>query len=143
MGWQVFQSKVAIGSGGFFGKGFLQGTQKMYAFIPERHSDFAFSVFSEERGFVGSFIVLCLFTIIITRGFYLATKVKNRFASLATIGICSYFAFHVIVNIGMTIGLAPVTGLPLPFLSYGGSSMLVTCFFIGVLLNFGSSFYEY
>ncbi len=143
MGWQVFQSKVAIGSGGFFGKGFLQGTQKMYAFIPERHSDFAFSVFSEERGFVGSFMVLCLFTIIITRGFYLATKVKNRFASLATIGICSYFAFHVIINIGMTIGLAPVTGLPLPFLSYGGSSMLVTCFFVGVLLNFGSSFYEY
>lgn len=143
MGWQVFQSKVAIGSGGFFGKGFLHGTQKMYAFIPERHSDFAFSVLSEELGFIGSFVVLCLFTAIIIRGFNLATKVKNRFASLATIGISSYFAFHLIINIGMTIGLAPVTGLPLPFLSYGGSSMLVSCFMIGVLLNFGSNFYEY
>lgn len=143
MGWQVFQSKVAIGSGGFFGKGFLHGTQKMYAFIPERHSDFAFSVLSEEMGFIGSFVVLCLFTAIIIRGFNLATKVKNRFASLATIGISSYFAFHLIINIGMTIGLAPVTGLPLPFLSYGGSSMLVSCFMIGVLLNFGSNFYEY
>jgi rod shape determining protein RodA len=143
MGWQVFQSKVAIGSGGFFGKGFLHGTQKMYAFIPERHSDFAFSVLSEELGFVGSFLVLCLFTAIVIRGFNLATKVKNRFASLATIGITSYFAFHLIINIGMTIGLAPVTGLPLPFLSYGGSSMLVSCFMIGVLLNFGSNFYEY
>ncbi|MCK4538219.1 MAG: rod shape-determining protein RodA [Candidatus Krumholzibacteria bacterium] len=143
MGWQVYQSKVAIGSGGFTGKGFLQGTQKLFAFLPERHSDFAFSVLAEERGFVGGLVVLILFSLIIARGFYLATKVKNRFASMAIIGICSYFTFHVIVNIGMTIGLAPVTGLPLPFLSYGGSSMLVSCFLLGVLLNFGSSFYEY
>ncbi len=143
MGWQVYQSKVAVGSGGFAGKGFLKGTQKLFAFLPERHSDFAFSVLSEERGFIGSLIVLILFSIIIARGFTLATKVKNRFASIALIGISSYFAFHVIINIGMTIGLAPVTGLPLPFISYGGSSMMVSCFFIGVLLNFGSKFYEY
>jgi rod shape determining protein RodA len=142
-GWQVYQSKVAVGSGGFLGKGFLRGTQKLLAFLPERHSDFVYSVLSEEAGYVGAIGVIILFSVIIVRGLYLATKVKSRFASLALIGICSYFTFHVAVNIGMTIGLAPVTGLPLPFLSYGGSSMLVSCFFIGVLLNFGSSFYEY
>jgi rod shape determining protein RodA len=142
-GWQVYQSKVAVGSGGFLGKGFLRGTQKLLAFLPERHSDFVYSVLSEEAGFIGAIGVLILFSVIIVRGLYLATKVKSRFASLTIIGICSYFTFHVAVNVGMTIGLAPVTGLPIPFLSYGGSSMLVSCFFIGVLLNFGSSFYEY
>jgi rod shape determining protein RodA len=142
-GWQVYQSKVAIGSGGFLGKGYLRGTQKLLAFLPERHSDFVYSVLSEEAGFIGAISVLLLFSVIIVRGLYLATKVKSRFASLAIIGICSYFTFHVAVNIGMTIGLAPVTGLPIPFLSYGGSSMLVSCFLAGVLLNFGSSFYEY
>ncbi|MBN2184389.1 MAG: rod shape-determining protein RodA [Candidatus Krumholzibacteriota bacterium] len=143
MGWQVYQSKVAIGSGGFAGKGFLQGTQKLFAFLPERHSDFAFSVLSEERGFIGSLIVIFLFSLIIARGLNLATKVKNRFASISLVGISSYFAFHVIINTGMTIGLAPVTGLPLPFISYGGSSLLISCFFVGVLLNFGSKYYEY
>ena len=143
MGWQVYQSKVAIGSGGFAGKGFLQGTQKLFAFLPERHSDFAFSVLSEERGFLGSLIVILLFSLIIARGLNLATKVKSRFASISLVGISSYFAFHVIINTGMTIGLAPVTGLPLPFISYGGSSLLISCFFIGVLLNFGSKYYEY
>ncbi len=143
MGWQVYQSKVAIGSGGFAGRGFLHGTQKLFAFLPERHSDFAFSVLSEENGFIGSVIVILLFTLIIARGLVLATKVKSRFASISLVGISSYFAFHVIINTGMTIGLAPVTGLPLPFISYGGSSLLVSCFFIGVLLNFGSKYYEY
>jgi rod shape determining protein RodA len=142
-GWQVYQSKVAIGSGGFFGKGYLSGTQKLLAFLPERHSDFVYSVLSEEAGYIGAMAVLLLFAVIIIRGLFLATKVKSRFASLAVIGICSYFSFHVAVNIGMTIGLAPVTGLPIPFLSYGGSSMLISCFLVGVLLNFGSSFYEY
>jgi rod shape determining protein RodA len=142
-GWQVYQSKVAIGSGGFTGKGFLHGTQKLLAFLPERHSDFVFSVLSEEAGFLGALGVIILFLVIIIRGLYLATKVKSRFASLATIGICSYFAFHVLINLGMTVGLAPVTGIPLPLISYGGSSMLVSCFLIGLLLNFSASFYEY
>jgi rod shape determining protein RodA len=142
-GWQVYQSKVAIGSGGFWGKQFLHGTQKLLAFLPERHSDFIYSVLSEELGFLGSLVVLVLFAVIIVRTLFLSTKVKNRFASIAAIGICAYFAFHVIVNIGMTVGLAPVTGLPLPFLSHGGSSMLVSCFLIGVLLNFSVRFYEY
>jgi rod shape determining protein RodA len=142
-GWQVYQSKVAIGSGGFFGKQYLQGTQKLLAFLPERHSDFVYSVLSEELGFLGAIVVPLLFSIVIIRGLYLATNVKNRFASLAIIGICAYFAFHVFINIGMTVGFAPVTGLPLPFLSYGGSSMMISCFLIGVLLNFSVRFYEY
>jgi rod shape determining protein RodA len=142
-GWQVYQSKLAIGSGGFMGKKFLHGTHKLLAFLPERHSDFIYSVISEEFGFLGALVLLVLYSIIIIRGLYLATKVKNRFASIAAVGICSYFAFHVIVNIGMTTGLTPVTGLPLPFMSYGGSSMVVSCFLIGVLLNFSRRFYEY
>jgi len=142
-GWQVYQSKLAIGSGGFMGKKFLHGTHKLLAFLPERHSDFIYSVISEELGFLGALVILVLFSVIIVRGLYLATKVKNRFASMVAIGICSYFAFHVVINIGMTTGLTPVTGLPLPFLSYGGSSMVVSCFLIGVLLNFSMRFYEY
>ncbi len=142
-GWQVFQSKISIGSGGFFGKQFLHGTQKLLAFLPERHSDFVYSVLSEELGFIGAFAVLILFTVFIVRILYLTTKLKNRFASIASVGICSYFTFHLFVNVGMTIGLAPVTGLPLPFISYGGSSMIVNCFMVGVLLNFSTHFYEY
>ena len=142
-GWQVYQSKVAIGSGGFLGKQYLHGTQKLLAFLPERHSDFIYSVLAEELGFIGAFVILVFYGLLVLRGYYLATQVKNRFASIAAIGICSYFAFHVIVNIGMTIGLAPVTGLPLPFLSYGGSSMLISCFLAGVLMNFSMRFYEY
>lgn len=142
-GWQVYQSKLAIGSGGFMGKKFLHGTHKLLAFLPERHSDFIYSVISEELGFLGALVVLVFFSIIVIRGLYLATKLKNRFASLACIGICSYFAFHVVINIGMTTGLTPVTGLPLPFVSYGGSSMVVSCFLVGVLLNFSMRFYEY
>ena len=142
-GWQVYQSKLAIGSGGFMGKKFLHGTHKLLAFLPERHSDFIYSVISEELGFLGGLTVLALYTIIIIRGLYLATKVKNRFASIAAIGICTYFAFHTLINIGMTTGLTPVTGLPLPLMSYGGSSMVVSCLLIGVLLNFSMRFYEY
>jgi rod shape determining protein RodA len=142
-GWQVYQSKLAIGSGGFLGKKFLHGTHKLLAFLPERHSDFIYAVVSEELGFLGAVTIIVLFTVIVVRGLYLATKMKNRFASMAAIGICSYFAFQLVINIGMTTGLTPVTGLPLPFMSYGGSSMIVSCFFIGVLLNFSMRFYEY
>jgi len=142
-GWQVYQSKLAIGSGGFMGKKFLHGTHKLLAFLPERHSDFIYSVTSEELGFLGSMAILALFAVIIIRGLYLATKLKNRFASIAAVGICTYFAFQAVVNIGMTTGLLPVTGIPLPFMSAGGSSMIVSCFFIGVLLNFSIRFYEY
>jgi rod shape determining protein RodA len=142
-GWQVYQSKVAIGSGGLTGKGFLKGTQKMFEFLPERHSDFVYSVLSEETGFLGSIIVIVLLLILVYRILSIATRTRGRFASLAAVGICTYFVFHAAINIGMTIGLAPVTGLPLPFLSYGGSSMLTSCFLVGIVLNFGMRFYEY
>jgi len=142
-GWQVYQSKVAIGSGGITGKGFMKGTQKMFEFLPERHSDFVYSVLSEETGFLGAVIVVILFLILAYRILSIASRTRGRFASLAAVGICTYFVFHAAVNIGMTIGLAPVTGLPLPFLSYGGSSMLTSCFLIGIVLNFGMRFYEY
>ncbi len=142
-GWQVYQSKIAIGSGGFMGKGLFHGTQKLLAFLPERHSDFVYSVLSEELGFVGAVFIIALFMIMILRGIQIAGRMKNRFASLVAIGICSYFTFHVVINIGMATGFAPVTGLPLPFMSYGGTSMLVACFMTGVLLNFGLRFYEY
>jgi len=142
-GWQVYQSKVAIGSGGFFGKKLLHGAQKFLSILPERHSDFIFSAYTEELGFLGAVVILMLLAVVVVRGMYLSTRLKNKFASLATVGICAYIAFHAIINIGMTIGLAPVTGLPLPFMSYGGSSMLVSSFLIGVLLNFSMRFYEY
>jgi rod shape determining protein RodA len=143
MGWQVYQSKMAIGSGGFLGKGFLRGTQKMLEFLPERHSDFVFSVLSEEIGFIGSLAVIVFFVLLIYRILSIAIRVKSRFASLVAIGISAYIIFHCVINIGMTIGYAPVTGLPLPLMSYGGSSMLISCFLIGVVLNFGTRFYEY
>jgi len=143
MGWQVYQSKVAIGSGGFTGKGFLKGTQKMLDFLPERHSDFVFSVLSEELGFLGSVLVVTLFAVMIYRILYIAVRSKSRFASIAAVGAASYFIFHAVINIGMTIGLAPVTGLPLPFISYGGSSMFTSCFLVGAVLGFGMRFYEY
>ena len=143
MGWQVYQSKMAIGSGGIVGKGFLSGTQKMLEFLPERHSDFVFSVLSEEMGFIGSVVIIAVFGLLIYRVLSVAVRTKSRFASLAAAGISAYFIFHCVINIGMTIGLAPVTGLPLPLISYGGSSMLTSCFLIGVVLNFGMRFYEY
>ena len=135
IGYQVIQSKVAMGSGGFLGKGFMEGTQTQLRFLPEQHTDFIFSVIGEEFGFIGAFFVLLLFFIILLRGVAIAAKVRNRFTSLVIIGTVSVIALHVIINIGVTIGIMPVTGLPLPFLSYGGSAMWTFLFFIGLLLN--------
>lgn len=134
-GYQTFQSKVAIGSGGLFGKGYLEGSQKGLAFLPERHTDFIFSVIGEEFGLVGAWLVLGLFLLLIGRALHVAAKSKAPFASLVAVGVASYFAFQVLVNIAITLGLLPVTGLPLPLLSKGGSSMLTSCIMVGLLLN--------
>lgn len=134
-GYQTFQSKVAIGSGGLFGKGYLEGSQKGLAFLPERHTDFIFSVIGEELGLIGAWLVLGLFLLLIARALHVAVKTKAPFASLVAVGVASYFAFQVIVNIAITLGLLPVTGLPLPLLSKGGSSMLTSCVMVGLLLN--------
>ncbi len=142
-GWQVIQSKIAIGSGGFDGKGYLEGTQKALEYLPAKHTDFIFSVLGEELGFVGALGVLVLFAILITRALMIAQKTKSEFASTLCVGIAAYFAFQVFVNIGMTAGIAPVAGIPLPFVSYGGSSMLVSCFLVGLLLNCAVRWSEY
>lgn len=142
-GWQVIQSKIAIGSGGFAGKGYLEGTQKALEFLPAKHTDFIFSVLGEELGFLGATMVLLLFAVIIFKALRVAQKSKSEFASTVCVGIAAYFAFQVLVNVGMTTGMAPVTGIPLPLISYGGSSMIVSCFLIGFVLNAGARWYEY
>jgi rod shape determining protein RodA len=123
-GWNISQSKLAIGSGGLFGKGYLQGTQTKFDFVPEQSTDFIFCTVGEEWGFVGVFVVLALYFILITRIFNLAEKQKFKFARIYGYGVGSVLFFHLLVNIGMTIGLIPIIGIPLPFLSYGGSSLL-------------------
>lgn len=142
-GWHIIQSKVALGSGGFWGKGWLSGTQKRLAFLPEQHTDFIFSTIGEEMGFIRVVIILSLYVFFIYRGIRIARESHNQFASLVAIGIVGLFAFHVFLNVGMTMGIAPVVGIPLPFLSYGGSSLVFTFCQVGILLNIGLRRYEY
>ncbi len=134
-GYNALQAKVAIGSGGLFGKGFLQGTQTQLRFIPAQWTDFIFCVIGEEFGFVGCAVVLLTFFILIARFLVLANSIKNKFTVLMLVGIASLFLGHVIINVGMTIGLMPVIGIPLPFLSYGGSSLFANFIAIGLALN--------
>jgi rod shape determining protein RodA len=142
-GYQLIQSKIAVGSGSAVGKGFLQGTQKNYAFLPEQHTDFIFSVLAEEFGFLGCAVVLGLYLFLVVRMFQLAGQMRNRFASLAIVGIASTLFVQSVVNIGVTLGLSPVTGMPLPLVSYGGSSLLVTLLSIGIVLGMGMRRMEY
>ncbi len=141
-GYQAIQSKVAIGSGGLFGTEYLQGTQKGLAFLPERHTDFIFSVVGEELGFIGAILLIALYMIIVLKGLEIASKARKSFSSLVAVGVTVYFAFHVIVNIAITTGLLPVTGLPLPIMSYGGSNLVVSAFMLGLLVNIGSRTFE-
>jgi rod shape determining protein RodA len=142
-GYQLIQSKIAVGSGSALGKGFLQGTQKNFAFLPEQHTDFIFSVLAEEFGFLGCLFVLSLYLYLVVRMFQLAGTVRNRFASLVIVGIASTLFLQSAVNIGVTLGMSPVTGMPLPFLSYGGTSLLVTLASIGIVLGMGLRRMEY
>lgn len=142
-GYHVAQSKIAVGSGGLFGKGFLAGTQKELAFLPERHTDFIFSVLGEEFGLFGALVVLALFAVLVLRGVSFASRARNDFVRYTAFGIAAYLLFQVMQNVGMTIGLFPVAGIPLPLVSYGGSSILVTLFLMGVLLNLGARWREY
>jgi rod shape determining protein RodA len=135
--YQIIQSIVAIGSGGLFGKGYLQGTQKGLSFLPEQHTDFIFSVIGEEFGFLGCSLVLLLFGVLLVRSIMIASHVRNRFGGLLAIGVVSLIAFQVVVNVGMTLGMLPVTGIPLPLVSYGGTSLTTTLFGIGLILNVG------
>lgn len=141
-GYQAIQSKVAIGSGGLFGTQYLQGTQKGLAFLPERHTDFIFSVVGEELGFLGAAVVLALFLVIILRGLETAAAARRPFWRYLAVGVVSYFTFHVVVNVSITTGLLPVTGLPLPLLSYGGSNLLTSSILLGLLLNVSSRSFD-
>ncbi len=122
-GYNVNQSKIAIGSGGFFGKGFLHGTQTKFDFVPEQSTDFIFCTVGEEWGFLGSFVVLGLFAALLARLIYVAERQRSPYSRIYGYGVASILFFHLLINIGMTIGLAPVIGIPLPFFSYGGSSL--------------------
>jgi len=134
-GYNTIQAKVAIGSGGLTGKGFLEGNQTQLQFIPEQWTDFAFCVIGEEFGFIGSIFVLGLFLVLFLRILKLTFNTKDEFLSLVAIGILSVYLVHFIINLGMVVGILPVIGIPLPFISYGGSSLLVNMFMLGILAN--------
>ncbi|WP_018305624.1 rod shape-determining protein RodA [Desulfitobacterium hafniense] len=134
-GYQIIQSIWAIGSGGFWGKGYRQGTQAQLDFLPEHHTDFIFSVVGEEFGFIGTITLLFCFLIFLLRAVNIGMKAKDVYGTLVAAGIVSMFTFHILVNVGMTSGIMPVTGIPLPLISYGGSAMWANLMAIGVLLS--------
>lgn len=134
-GYHIIQSKIAIGSGLLYGKGLFHGTQSQLNFLPENHTDFIFAVIGEETGFIGATIVLLIFLFILWRGIRIAREASDNLGMLLAVGMTSMLAFHVLVNIGMTIGIMPVTGIPLPFISYGVSSLITNIMGMGLLLN--------
>jgi rod shape determining protein RodA len=134
-GWNIIQSITAIGSGGPFGLGFLKGTQSHYRFLPQQSTDFIFSILSEEWGFAGGAIVFGLYAVILGRGMVVVRRTESRFGSLIAVGIVSMFFFHFVVNVGMVMGMMPITGIPLLFLSYGGSSLWTAMIAIGLLMS--------
>lgn len=142
-GYQIIQSKIAIGSGGLFGKGFLGGSQSRLDFLPERHTDFVFSVLGEEFGLFGTMIVLLLFGYILYRAIYTAGRCRSRFASLVVMGSATIILFQLVINVGMTLGIMPITGLPLPFLSYGGTSLVLAWALVGFIVSAQYRWQEY
>lgn len=134
-GYHIAQSKIAIGSGGIWGKGFLKGTQNLLHFLPEQHTDFIFAVFAEQWGFWGSLVLITLFIIFLLRGLAISQEAKDAFGSYLAVGITATFFWQVWINIGMVLGLMPVVGIPLPLISYGGTSLLTSMILIGILLN--------
>jgi rod shape determining protein RodA len=134
-GYTVIQSKIAIGSGGFFGKGWLSGTQSQLKFLPESHTDFIFSTFTEEWGFLGAIILIGLYFFIVQQGVRIAERTSDHYGKLLALGITLMFCVQACVNIAMNMGMAPVVGLPLPLMSYGGSSVFVTFIALGILAN--------
>jgi len=134
-GYNIIQSKIAIGSGGFTGKGFLNGSQSQLGFLPEKSSDFIFSVVAEEWGFFGSVVLLALLGIIVFRAIQISFQSRDKFGALLAGGIASMFFFHILINIGMVLGIMPVTGIPLCFVSYGGSNLIMSMACVGILIN--------
>lgn len=136
-GWNIIQSIIAVGSGGFFGKGVLNGTQSSLHFLPANHTDFVFSVVAEEFGFLGSVVVLALYVFMLWRGLRIAALAKDTYGTLLATGATGIFFFHLIINVGMALGFMPITGLPLPFITAGGSITLTSLMAVAIILNVG------
>ena len=134
-GYHAIQSKIAVGSGGLSGKGFLHGTQTQLKFLPEHHTDFIFSVIAEEWGFIGCALIIVLYFLLASRIIDIGLKTKDRFGAMLCFGIAMFISLHVFINIAMTMGMFPVIGVPLPFISYGGSFMLINLCCIGIVLS--------
>lgn len=134
-GWHAHQSMVAIGSGGFWGKGFMQGTQNQHRFLPDQHTDFPFPVWAEEQGFLGAALLFFLYIFLIIWGLKVASQAKDRFGAVVAVGVSAFFFWHTIINLGMVCGLLPVVGVTLPLFSYGGSSVITSMMGVGLLMN--------
>jgi rod shape determining protein RodA len=143
MAWQTIQSKIAIGSGGIIGKGFLSGTQKKLEFLPLRHTDFVFSCLGEEFGLIGIVLTTLVFAYLLYKLLFLARSTKNRFANIFVSGVLAWIGYQTFVNMGITLGLLPITGVPLPFISYGGSSLLACYMAIGICIAISRPKFQY
>jgi len=134
-GYHILQSKIALGSGGFFGRGFLNGSQSHLSFLPEKQTDFIFTTLAEEFGFIGGLGLLALYALMVAYGFVIALRCRSHFGRLLGLGIATNFSLYVFINTAMVMGLIPVVGVPLPLISYGGTAMLAVMFGFGLLLN--------
>ncbi len=139
-GYTIIQSKIAVGSGQIFGRGFLSGTQNQFNFLPERHTDFMFTVIAEEWGFLGSLVLLFIFWLVIKKILDKTKKIRDPFAYQVVLGIGIYFFLHIFINIGMALGILPVVGLPLVFISYGGSHLICSFILLGIFFNITSNY---
>jgi len=135
IGYNIIQSKIAVGSGMITGRGYLAGTQTQLNFLPEKHTDFIFAVLAEEFGFIGVAVVLIIYLLLLLQILKVAARAKDRFGQLIAIGVLGLFLFHILENIGMVLGIMPITGIPLPFISYGGSFMVISLIAIGLIIN--------
>jgi rod shape determining protein RodA len=142
-GWHTHQSLVSIGSGGFWGKGFMQGTQNQYGFLPDQHSDFPFSVWAEEQGFLGTMLLLGLYLFLVLWGLRIASQAKDRFGAVCAVGVSALIFWQSVINLGMVSGMLPVVGMTLPLFSYGGSSVLTVAMGIGLLMNVSMRRFQY
>ena len=134
-GYNILQSLIAIGSGGLYGRGYIQGSQGQLDFLPEKHTDFIFTMVAEEFGFIGSMVLLLVLTLLLFTGIAIAVRVRHRFGKLIAIGVTAMLWLHIMINMAMVMGLIPVVGVPLPFLSYGGTMLLASCMALGLLQN--------
>ena len=134
-GYHIIQSKIAFGSGGLFGKGFLLGSQSHLSFLPEKQTDFIFTMLAEEFGMVGGLVLLTLYILVMTYGFAMSLRARNQFGRLVGLGITATFFLYVFINMAMVMGLIPIVGVPLPLISYGGTAMLTVLFSFGLLMS--------